>query len=83
MGMRAYCEEGVESCGVGGVNLPVKKNKHRATRKYSLRTHKAIANKQKKGGRKKRRRGWGRRRAAREAACAHRIEEGTCQGSIL
>lgn len=54
-GRAAHCvgtqnkrEEGVESDGVGGLNLPVNQDKHRAD-KFSQRVRTAIEKKQKKG----------------------------------
>ena len=60
-------EEGVESDGVGRLNLPVNEDKHRAD-KFSQTVRTAIKQKQKKRGRKKKRRGRAKRRRARKAA---------------
>ena len=46
--MHHKCEEGVESDGVGQLNLPVNQDKHRAD-KFSQRVRTAIKQKQKKG----------------------------------
>ena len=48
VGMHHKREEGVESDGVGWLNLPVNQDKHRAD-KFSQRVRTAIKQKQKKG----------------------------------
>ena len=67
-------EEGVESDGVGRLNLPVNEDKHRAD-KFSQRVRTAIRQKQKKRGRKKMRRGRAKRRRARKAAHVARTRQ--------
>ena len=67
-------EEGVESDGVGRLNLPVNEDKHRAD-KFSQRVRIAIKQKQKKRGRKKRRGGRAKRRRARKAAHVARTRQ--------
>ena len=73
-GMHHKREEGVESDGVGWLNLPANQDKHRAD-KFSQRVRTAIKQKQKKGGRKKRRRGRAKRRRARKAAQVARTRQ--------
>ena len=51
--MHHKCEEGVESDGVGRLNLPVNQDKHRAD-KFSQRARPAIEQKTKKGAEKRR-----------------------------
>ena len=68
-------EEGVESDGVGRLNLPVNQDEHRAD-KFSKRVRTAIKQKQKKRGRKKRRRGRAKRRCTRKAAHTCGPDEG-------
>ena len=74
VGMQHRREEGVESDGVGRLNLPVNQDKHRAD-KFSQRVRTAIKQKQKKRGRKKRRRGRAKRRRARKAAHVARTRQ--------
>ena len=74
VGMHHRHEEGVESDGVGRLNLPVNEDKHRAD-KFSQRVRTAIKQKQKKIGRKKRRRGRVKRRRARKAAHVARTRQ--------
>ena len=74
VGMHHKREEGVESDGVGRLNLPVNQDKHRAD-KFSQRVRTAIKQKQKKRGRKKRRRGRAKRRRARKAAHVARTRQ--------
>ena len=60
--------DGAETLGVGGLNLPMKKDKHRANF-YSRRVQQAIHKKQiKRSSRRKRKRGRAGRRLARAAA---------------
>ena len=59
--------DGSETLGVGGLNLPAKKDKHRANL-YSQRVQQAIQKKQVKMSRRKRKRGRAGRRLARAAA---------------
>ena len=59
--------DGAETLGVGGLNLPTKKDKHRANL-YSQRVQQAIHKKQIKRSRRKRKRGRAGRRLARAAA---------------
>ena len=59
--------DGAETLGVGGLNLPTKKDKHRANI-YSQRVQQAIKKKQIKRSRRKRKRGRAGRRLARAAA---------------
>ena len=58
--------DGAETLGVGGLNLPMKKDKHRANL-YSQRVQQAIHKKQIKRSRRKRKRGRAGRRLARAA----------------
>ena len=58
---------GAETLGVGGLNLPAKKDKHRANL-YSQGVQQAIQKKQVKMSRRKRKRGRAGRRLARAAA---------------
>ena len=74
VGMHHRREEGVESDGVGRLNLPVNEDKHRAD-KFSQRVRTAIKQKQKKRGRKKRRKGRAKRRRARKAAHVARTRQ--------
>ena len=67
-------EEGVESDGVGRLNLPVNQDKHRAD-KFSQRVRTAIKQKAKKRGRKKRRRGRAKRRRAKKEAHVARTRQ--------
>ena len=59
--------DGAETLGLGGLNLPAKKDKHRANL-YSQGVQQAIQKKQVNTSRRKRKRGWAGRRLAREAA---------------
>ena len=59
--------DGAETLGVGGLNVPMKKDKHRANL-YSQRVQQAIHKKQIKRSGKKRKRGRAGRRLARAAA---------------
>ena len=59
--------DGVETLGVGGLNLPMKKDKHRANL-YSQRVQRALQRKHIKKSRRKRKRGRAGRRLARAAA---------------
>ena len=59
--------DGAETLGVGGLNLPMKKDKHRANL-YSQRVQQAIHKEQIKRSRRKRKRGRAGRRLARAAA---------------
>ena len=72
-GMHHKRQEGVESDGVGWLNLPVNQDKHRAD-KFSQRVRTAIE-KKKKSGRKKRRRGRAKRTRARKAARVTRARQ--------
>ena len=74
VGMHHRREEGVESDGVGRLNLPVNEDKHRAD-KFSQRVRTAIKHKLKKRGRKKRRKGRAKRRRARKAAHVARTRQ--------
>ena len=74
VGMHHRREEGVESDGVGRLNLPVNEDKHRAD-KFSQRVRTAIKQKQEKRGRKKKRRGRAKRRRARKAAHVARTRQ--------
>ena len=60
-------EDRAETLGVGGLSLPVKKDRHR-TNLYSQRVQQAINKKQIKRSRKKRKRGRAGRRLARARA---------------
>ena len=59
--------DGAEALGVGGLNLPMKKDKHQAN-VNSQRVQRAIQTKQIKRSRRKRKRGRAGRRLARAAA---------------
>ena len=59
--------DGAETLGVGGLNLPMKDDKHRANL-YSQRVQRAIQKKQIKRSKRKRKRGRAGRRLARAAA---------------
>ena len=67
VGTHKNSEEGEESDRAGKLNLPVKKDEHRAN-KLSRKVHNAILKKTVKKRRKKRRRGRAKRRLARKAA---------------
>ena len=74
VGMHHKREEGVESDGVGWLNLPVNQDKHQAD-KFSQRVRTAMKQKQKERGRKKRRRGRAKGRRARKAAQVARTRQ--------